>query len=298
MPIWHLVSQVRGGGPDLTSPDLAPKIWRSLRRTFPLAFAAALMPDHAHLIHEQDDPDQARRDLARALSRGTYGRGKALWRPAPSPDLVRSSKLGRVVRYVALNPCRASLAADPLEWSWSTYRDVIGATVDPWIDAERMAATLGRRRYGFRGWFHRYVSSDFAVSPGGTDFPRPAEEVAIPTLDVARIMAAVAAAFRRPVTDLPQEGRMRDVFAVLAREQGWRQPIELARAVGVDSRTIRRAAARVRAQDLEAARLCLGDARLLDGRAVLPHALPAPRPRRRRASPPQSPRSWTKWLRW
>jgi hypothetical protein len=42
-------------------------------------------------------------------------------------------KLARQVRYIVLNPCRDRIVGDPLSWMWSTQRDVMGATVQPWV---------------------------------------------------------------------------------------------------------------------------------------------------------------------
>ena len=65
---------------------------------------------------------------------------------------------------------------------------------------------------------------------------------------------------------LPDVVAARRLFVGLARHQGWRDPGALGSALAMSPRAVRRFAAETApAPGLDAARLCLGDARLLAG---------------------------------
>lgn len=170
-------------------------VWDRVIRAVPGVHALVVMPDHLHLLHPQD----VRVALGASLSgyvrwrnhrRGTRGAGIVPLPPAE--PLVDEDKVRRSLRYVALNPCRARLAPDPLAWPLSTYRDHVGLAIDP----VRRAAP---DPYGL----HAYVSADPCVDPSGTHLPLPSVGVPSPAL-VADAVSALArsplSALRRPRT--------------------------------------------------------------------------------------------------
>ena len=286
MTISHLAACLARRAVDLRDPGLASRIWRGLRRGFPDALAAVLMLDHVHVLDEGMAPAAARRRLAQTLSRATYGLGRGVWDAVPLPDGVHESKLARTIRYVALNPCRKGLVADPLEWVWSTHRDVMGAVADPWVPAERLAMRLGPFRWDSRGEWHRYVSSDFAVAFRGTPAPlsargaaeatagsctRPPLRLAAdspcgPTHTLMEIAEAVATALRISPAAVRTRGPARNLFVHLARRQGWRDSSVIAAAGACTRRSVNRLTGIEPAREaLAAAAICLGDARLRAG---------------------------------
>ncbi len=257
----------RPGLPSLAEAPFAPWLWASLRRVFPDAIAACLMPDHFHVLA----PPSARSDIALARAVGRFAAvfevGSA-FRPLEAPSLVAPQKLATVVRYVALNPCRPTrrhgpLCADPLEWAWSTYRDVIGAIIDPWVDARRLANVLDDRRPDFVARLHGYVTRDSAVDVAGT--PQAAAESTGPIARVplARVIDAVAAATRRDPESACRACNARRLFVHTAHRYGWRDRTELATALECSTRTISRCTHDpVDETALQAVALCLGDERL------------------------------------
>lgn len=263
MPVYHLVAHPRGYRRLLLDDTFARRTWVGLRRAFPDAIAANLMPDHVHVGEETDDPDEARRRMSRALARAAHRRGRGTWDPVPEPELVREPKLRRFVRYVALNPCRDGLASDPLAWTWSTYRDVMGASADPWGDGRRLARRLGYHPDDFRREFHRYCSSDATVSLTGTSLPLPAPPVENSERSIVEIHMAVAAALRCSPEDLAHRGKPRQLLLALARHQGWTDANLLAELCSITPRAVRKTPLAVSTQELDAALLCLGDDRLL-----------------------------------
>lgn len=260
MPTWiHLTAHLSSIAPPLHHKDTGGWLWARLREAFPDALAVTLMPDHPHLVTRCVDVHAQQQRLARLL--GHFGRSFGVRGPAARvapPDEIRSvAALARHVRYVALNPCRAGLVRCPLAWPWSTHRDVIGACVDPWVSAARLAAALGVPRRGFEARHHAYVSGDPHANVAGTPMPRLAPSVDIATLPLQTVLDAVAAATRTDDIE-----RSRELFVWLAIDQGWRQTGLLARVARCAPRTIQRHALHVDARALEHARLCAGDARL------------------------------------
>lgn len=264
LPVYHLVAKIERPDVSLAEFEIASWCWERLRAAFPLALAVCLMPDHPHVVTPLEDPDAARMRVNRLLGHLARRVGARYLGEAAAPSLIADrQKLARDLRYVALNPPRAKLVADPLEWLFSTHRDVVGASIDPWIDATRLSRALGRREDDFVASYHRYVSSDPSVKVGGTPPPQPAIASNLPRFALDTIARAAAASTRTPIEAIRNTSLTRDVFVGLAREHGWRSWDALASACACSTRAIRRSAEHD--TDLTAARLCLGDARLRHG---------------------------------
>lgn len=256
--MWiHLTARASVGRPLVDAREKV-WLWRALRKRWPVAFAACLMPDHLHLLMATDQPERDHASLARllgAFSRCVTRAGWVVARPEPvrSPDHAR-----RTVRYIHLNPCRAKLADDPLAWPWSTHRGVIGAELDPWVTAERLARALGSPVTGFASKLHAFVSGDPSVSPLGTPFPAPAPRRASPELPMSSIVVAASAA--TPWSTRP--AAFHRAAVLLAVHQGWCNSGTVASAIGISACSVRRLAVGHDPALLAAAALCLGDERL------------------------------------
>jgi hypothetical protein len=264
-PVLHLVAHTLGSLAVVCEPEAARWLWTHLRRAFEDAIAVVLMLDHLHLVTDHPDAEMARRRLAQTLRHFTrrFAPTTRLWQ-APQAAVIRTAAaLRRNVRYVALNPCRAGLASDPLEWPWSTHRDVVGAVTDPWVTAERLAAVLQRPRRGFEAAHHSYVSADPDVAVDGTPFPRPASRTIVPGTSLAAVIRAAASATRATPRDVQRPGATRALFVRLASSQGWRDQRQLAEICGTSVRTIQHHKAAPDEALLAAGLLCLGDRRLL-----------------------------------
>ncbi len=263
MAIWHLVARTARRGVELTEWGLASRLWCGLRRAFPEALGSVVMPDHLHVIDEGMERDEARRRLSRVLSRATYGMGRGVWAAVPVPDRVHEPKLARTIRYVALNPCREELVADPLEWTWSTHRDVVGAVAEPWVAAGRLEVRLRPRMWGSSEAWHRFVSSDFSVAPGGTPPPRRIARHEGREFSIVEVIESVTSALRLPPDAIRRRGSARRLFVHLAVFLGWRDTALLARTVDTSRRSIAKILHRRPGRpEWEAAMVCLGDRRL------------------------------------
>ncbi len=263
-PQWiHLTARLSSSAPSLCVFEIGQWLWSSFRRAFPSAIAATLMPDHPHVLVRTAEPEDARLRVARVF--GQMGRRFGLEWPVTqsvSFSVIGSGlELERHVRYIALNPCRAELVRCPLAFPWTTHRDVVGAIVDPWVTADRLAATLRRPASGFAERHHAYVSGDPDASVEGTPMPAPAPTTAMAIHPLRRIAEAASTALRRPLTEIRQRGPVRALFVALAVDQGWSDLGRLAELCECTRAAIRELSRKPDAGALRASRLCLGDAR-------------------------------------
>ena len=188
-----------------------------------------------------------------------------MWQEVPEPERVRGKKkMRRTWRYIALNPCRDGLTDDPLAWTWSTYRDALGASVDPWVSLHGLRTSCRDALFSTPRDVHGYVSSDPSVDVSGTPLPIAPEPSAIPSCSLDAIAAAVAGALRKLPDEALRTPRGRRLFVALARRQGWHDAAHLAMALRVTRRTIRTIRSQI-PEGLDAAALCLGDPRLTRG---------------------------------
>lgn len=240
MVFVHLTAHALTGRRPFADPDVALGFWRSLQRLAPNAVAACLMPNHPHLVTPADDPEKLRAQFAQRLA--AFARAHDMgrtWQRVPPVEIVRPDRLVAVIRYTQLNPPRAGLVGDPLEWLLSTHRGVVGGELDPWVTADHLAEVLGRRREHFETWFHRIVTDDSSVRTGGTPLPQPAPERTIPAVPLEDIaLAARSAARGSRIVE-------RRMFVALAQHQGWRDAELIARAAGITPDSVRRLARRL-----------------------------------------------------
>ena len=264
MLVFHLTARCSVARVALSAEPLAPLLWRGLRRAFPAALGAVLMPNHLHLIAVEPSAEIALAKLRAVMSgvrRSTSG-GEFVWERAPAPVLVPDAlHLQRQLRYLALNPSRAGLVTDPLEWVWSTHRDVVGAVIDPWVRAETIARMLGRSLDDFAPWQHAYISGDPSVQVDGTPPPLEARPSALSAFPLGAIAAAAGAAMRASAAEVRRRSPARALFFDLARACGWRDADVVAAACNARPNAVRWHARRGRTPP-RAVWLCLGDERL------------------------------------
>lgn len=242
--------------------ESAAWFWEKLGKAFPEMISAVLMPNHLHLILPQEVVNSRR--LAGLLAAMSVRSGlKNLWQPIPCPtEILDRYHLRRQIRYVALNPCRKQLCADPLEWFWSTYREYVGAVVGATGSGQRIAHILSESPRDFEVRFHLYVSGDPSVSITGTPFPIPASPKAFPEQSIGEILAAAAGALRKKPSAVQERGPLRPLFIHLAYRHGWRRPIYLAQICQITPGGVHEILNTGRSTGIEAAELCLGDVRL------------------------------------
>jgi hypothetical protein len=246
-------------------------LWRRLRIRYPACLASVLMPNHLHLVIETRSPREARRILAielRAFTRRWFP-GKQLWATVDEPELIPDRRhLRRVIRYVHLNPCRAGLVSDPLQWEWSTHRDAVGAAFPPWLDLGALRRVWGCGAGAFASDFHRYVSGDPTVRVEGTALPlaRGGALVLSPELAVTAVCRA-GRIDRIGRSQRPGLNHRKAVVHLLALAGGV-VANRAAAALNISSSSVRRLTGAVLTPDecalLAAAVLVASDSRLLE----------------------------------
>ncbi|MEZ4446258.1 MAG: hypothetical protein R3B72_44685 [Polyangiaceae bacterium] len=269
MSYLHWAIRARKGRLPFLDQTLARWVWQRLQASFPEALAAIFMPNHLHLA-TPDDGSRSPRRLAGILGASAPALGQAegrgaLWQPIEPPTRIESpDKLQRTLRYIWLNCCRPwrhqgrwiQLVDDPLQWPWSTLHDSIGAIVNPWVPADRVARALEWPSACVERLFH-YAVSDDHVAPAAQAFPlRPAPSP-VPDRPLANILAAALATTRLPTEALQRRTPARQIAIGLARRQGWTQATALAPTFATHRTSISRIATHVAPTLLETAALCL-----------------------------------------
>ncbi len=247
--------------------------WTRLKVLFPNLLSAVLMPNHLHIILPNSKKDEEIRRKMRGFLGGMSKslKIKNLWQIVPPPaEIPDQFHLRRQVRYIALNPCRKKLCSDPLEWYWSTYREVIGATVEkPSVD---LAQSLGDSQKNFQIRFHNYVSGDPSVNIAGTKYPQPAVPKTLAECGIGEILAAAASALRISPHEIKKDrAALRQLFIHLAYRHKWQQISLLAQICGMSPRGVHYILNQEAPEGMSAAELCLGDCRLRRTTAELPN---------------------------
>ncbi len=261
----HMVARMRWPFVLFTQREHAAWTWKRLRAAFPHTVAACLMPNHVHLATLVEDPIWAREQLARTC--GHLQRKVAiprLFEPVPDAEVVQRKKTPRMLRYVELNACRASLIRSPLGWEWSTLRDVVGAVADPWVDGRLHARVTGIAA----GRWLDYVMADDRVKDRTPALPAAPAGGRDCIWGLGSVARAAAAVFRADPSAIRSRSPARRLFLALAWDQGLRATRQLAEHTQTNPTSVRRSLARpVPASWLTAARRCLADPRLTSGRS-------------------------------
>ena len=260
----HLVARIRDDVGLRIAGERAAWLWTHLRSAFPNVLAAILMPNHLHVVTWVVSPAVAHTTLVRVV--GAFVRRvrlpRSTWERVPPPRAVDGGKEASTLRYVALNPTAKKLARDPLEWYWSTHLDVVGAVADPWVSFDAIRLHLPSRLRDVAR-LHDYVSGDHAIDVAGTRPPTAARDTSVATRTLDDILVAATAATRSAAGDHRRRGPTREAFVWLAATQGWRDVPRLAEICGLTRSAIFRILQGPRPRSLDAARLFLGDDRLL-----------------------------------
>ena len=105
--------------------------------------ALCLMPNHYHIVLETPRGNVARvmrhvnGVFAQRMNRKYSLTGHLFEGRYRSPLIQRDTYLKRATRYIVRNPVRATLVADPADYSWSSYRATAGLEEPPpWLSLE------------------------------------------------------------------------------------------------------------------------------------------------------------------
>jgi hypothetical protein len=261
--MWkHWVARATVPHEPFKSFEGASWFWKKLGQIFPELLAAVLMPNHLHLLLPAEIA--ASRKIAGLLSSTSVrSQVSGLWQPIPRPTNIHDlMHLRRQIRYVALNPCRKQLCGDPLEWYWSTYREVMGGAANPIQSTEKLSRILKESSRNFEVRFHSYVSSDPSVSVSGSPSPISVKPKEFSEQSIGEILGASASALRMKPDQVRNSAVLRNLFIHLAYRHGWKRPSYLAFICGVTNSAVHQMLRKGYPNGIQAAELCLGDKRL------------------------------------
>jgi putative transposase len=145
---------------------------REAAKTFKVAIHAyVLMPNHLHLLVSPAD-EGGLAHMMQWIGRQyvpyfnhKYARVGSLWQGRFKTSLVDSERYFLVCsRYIELNPVRAQLVADPLDYPWSSYAHHAGARPDGMITDHPLYWALGNtpfeREAAYIGLVQQGLSAD------------------------------------------------------------------------------------------------------------------------------------------
>jgi putative transposase len=127
-------------------------------------YAYCLMTNHIHLIV---DPGEDENNLAQLIKRVAgrqtryvnkrEKRTGSLWEGRYKSSTISTNEyLLACCRYIELNPVRAGIVADPLDYRWSSYRSKTGKHKEEWLDFDPcymgLAGNKKARAEKYMGW--------------------------------------------------------------------------------------------------------------------------------------------------
>jgi REP element-mobilizing transposase RayT len=168
--VYHVTSRGNDRQPifldDLDYATLLQWLSKTVERFEWHCHGFCLMPNHLHVLLETPDPNLA---LGMQVLLGTYARrfnwhhrrvGHVFQGPYHSTLVEREAHLVELSRYLALNPVRAGLAADPADWPWSSYRATAGLErVPPYLQVDCLRGLFGSARSSGADEFRHFVAA-------------------------------------------------------------------------------------------------------------------------------------------
>jgi REP element-mobilizing transposase RayT len=141
--------------------------------------------------------------------------------------VARDSYLLEVVRYIHLNPVRADLVRDPIEYPWSSHAVYAGDRYEPWVSTGFILGMLSPNAVTARSAYREFMrqgtpgADDNGSLPGECDVKllsriRFAEPNGHPTESLEQLIARHCQAFEVPPEHLTAPGRDRRLTRIRA----------------------------------------------------------------------------------
>jgi putative transposase len=111
--------------------------------------AYCLMKNHVHLLVETPQPNLAvgmhrlHGLHAQAFNKRHRHTGHVFQGRYSAVPVREDGQLLAVARYIALNPVKAKLCAEPAQWSWGSHAAVVGGMAPRWLDVDRLLGYFG-----------------------------------------------------------------------------------------------------------------------------------------------------------
>ncbi len=137
-----------------------------------VVYAYCLMPTHPHLLLETRKANLSR-FMQRLLSSYSLKfnlrhkkRGHVLQGRFKSILVEKDAYLLELVRYIHLNPVKAGLTKDPLNWTWSSLRTYAGTGKIGFVETKTVMGYFPKRR-AFLDFVYDGIGKEFRYDPVG-----------------------------------------------------------------------------------------------------------------------------------
>jgi len=138
---------------------------RALEKYGAQLHAYCWMKNHLHLLMRVDTEPlgspmrQIAAEFARAMQRKLSTTGHYFERRYHAKLVVFDAYLMQLVRYIHLNPVRACVVADAVDFPWSSHHVYIGARDEPWVCTDFVLRMFGTERAKAVAAYLDFISS-------------------------------------------------------------------------------------------------------------------------------------------